>query len=67
MAQFTRTQNRIQNMVAVESVRRCGMRNVLWNRVLAANLCYANIGGFAGFRKGIITAVEVLAFLIIQN
>ena len=41
------------------------MRDVLWERMLAANLRHANVGGFACFGEGVVTAVKVFAFLII--
>jgi hypothetical protein len=42
------------------------MRDVFWDWMLTANLCYANVGGFASFGEGVVTAVKVLAFLIVR-
>jgi hypothetical protein len=32
--------------------------------VLGANVCHTRVGGFAGFREGIVARIEVLAFLL---
>ena len=39
------------------------MRDILWDRMFTANLCYANIGGFASFGECIVAAIKVFAFL----
>ena len=40
------------------------MWDIFGERMLGANCCYADIRGFASFRKGIIARVKVLAFLM---
>lgn len=39
------------------------MRNVLGVGMFSANASHARVRGFAGFREGIVAAVEVFAFL----
>lgn len=40
------------------------MRDVLRDGVFAADLCDADVGGFAGFGEGVVAGVEVFAFLM---
>jgi hypothetical protein len=54
---------RVQDMAVVEGVRRRGMGDVLGVGVLATDLRDADVGGFAGFAEGVVSAVEVLALL----
>jgi len=39
------------------------VRNIFWERVLGTDSGYADVGGFACFREGVVAGIEVLAFL----
>lgn len=39
------------------------MRDIVCVRVFSANACHTSVRCFAGFRQGIVAAVEVFAFL----